>query len=109
MPTLSASIVQHQVASLRDVEEALSRQVLYGGDLATNLLELATVSEAALTRVLAETSGLKPVPGGELPRAPEAVRRLVPSELALRHGFYPLEEREGALVVAVSEPLSAEV
>jgi hypothetical protein len=109
MPTLSASIVQHQVASLRDVEEALSRQVLYGGDLATNLLELATVSEVALTRVLAETSGLEPVAGGELPRAPESVRRLVPSELALRHGFYPLETRDGALVVAVSEPLSAEV
>ncbi|HEY6560061.1 MAG TPA: hypothetical protein VI072_22405 [Polyangiaceae bacterium] len=109
MPTLSSSIVQHQVASLRDVEEALSRQVLYGGDLATNLLELATVSESALTRVLAETSGLQPVPSGELQRASEAVRRLVPSELALRHGFYPLEERDGALVVAVAEPLSAEV
>ena len=53
MATLSSSIVKNEVASMRDVEEALARQVLYGGDLATNLLELAAVSEAALTRLQA--------------------------------------------------------
>ena len=36
MPTLSSSIVKHNVASVRDVEEALARQAMYGGDLVTN-------------------------------------------------------------------------
>jgi len=108
MPSLSSSIVNQQVASVRDVEEALSRQSLYGGDLLTNLLELAAVSEDRLGEVLAECHELDPAPAGELPVAPEYVRRLVPGDVAQRFGLYPLEERDGTLTVAVGEPLPAE-
>ncbi|HEY3236653.1 MAG TPA: hypothetical protein VGJ84_18180 [Polyangiaceae bacterium] len=94
---------------MRDVEEALSRQVLYGGDLATNLLELASVSESQLTELLAENYGLERAPIGELPRADEQVRNRVPPDLALRHSFYPLAEMGQLLQIAVSEPLPAEV
>ncbi len=109
MPTLSSSLVKHQVASMEDVEEAMSRQVQYGGDLVTNLLELASVSEERLTRLLAENHGLEPAPIGELPTCSDGVRRLVPRDLAERYALYPLEERNGELAVAVSEPLPAEV
>ena len=53
MKTLGASIVQRGIATVSDVEEALARQVMYGGDLATNLLELASVREEELTELLA--------------------------------------------------------
>ena len=109
MPTLSSSIVKAHVASMREVEEALARQVIHGGDLVTNLLELASVSEPVLTLLMAESYELAPAPSGELPVAPESVLKLVPGELALRHAFYPLSEVEGALTIAVSEPLPAEV
>ena len=108
MPSLSSSIVNQQVASVRDVEEALSRQSLYGGDLITNLLELATVSEERLSLVKAESHGLEPAPIGELPTATEQVRRLVPGDVAQRFALYPLEERDGTLIVAVAEPLPSE-
>src|SRR3954469_1348795 len=109
MPSLSSSIVNQQVASVRDVEEALSRQSLYGGDLLTNLLELAAVSEERLGKGLAESHELDPAPTGELPVAPEYVRRLVPADVAQRFALYPLEEHEGSLTLAVAEPLPAEV
>jgi hypothetical protein len=108
MPSLSSSIVNQQVASVRDVEEALSRQSLYGGDLITNLLELAAVSEERLSRVLAESYDLAAAPVGELPAAADDVRRLVPGDLAQRFALYPLEERDGTLIVAVAEPLPSE-
>ncbi|MEO8902633.1 MAG: hypothetical protein ABI488_11550 [Polyangiaceae bacterium] len=108
MPSLSSSIVNQQVASVRDVEEALSRQSLYGGDLITNLLELAAVSEERLSKVLAESHDLGAAPVGELPVASDHVRRLVPGELAQRFALYPLEERDGSLIVAVAEPLPSE-
>ncbi|HEY3253421.1 MAG TPA: HEAT repeat domain-containing protein, partial [Polyangiaceae bacterium] len=108
MPSLSSSIVNQQVASVRDVEEALSRQSLYGGDLITNLLELAAVSEERLGKVLAESYELEPAPSGELAVAPEYVRRLVPADVAQRFALYPLEEREGTLTLAVAEPLPSE-
>src|SRR5688572_16352408 len=109
MPTLSSSIVKHNVASVRDVEEALARQAMYGGDLATNLLELSAVSEQELARLLAESYEVAGAPVGELPASSPEVLRLVPRELARRFGLYPLENRADALVVAVSEPLPAEV
>jgi hypothetical protein len=109
MATLSAAIVKHRVASLRDVEEALARQALYGGDLGTNLLEVTQVSETELTRVLAESLALEPAPAEELARPDDATLALVPAELARRHGVYPLEESAGQLVLAVSEPLGTEV
>src|SRR5690348_5141044 len=109
MASLSASIVNQHVASVHDVEEALARQAIHGGDLVTNLLELVTVSEERLARVLAEAYGIEPAPVGELPKASDEVRRLVPVDLAGRFALYPLEERQGTLVLAVAEPLPAEV
>jgi hypothetical protein len=109
MPTLSSSIVKHNVASVRDVEEALARQAMYGGDLVTNLLELSAVSEAELARLLAESHEIGAAPAGELPASSHDVLRLVPKDLARRFGLYPLEQNGDALLVAVSEPLPSEV
>jgi hypothetical protein len=109
MPLLSSSIVKHQLATVQKVEEALARQSAYGGDLLTNLLEIAALSEERVARALSDAFGLDAAPVGELPRPPEHVRRLVPADVAERFACHPLEEQGGTLVLAVSEPLPAEV
>jgi hypothetical protein len=109
MPTLGSAIVKHGVASMSDVERALAHQTMHGGDLATNLLEVAHVSEADLTQGLAAAYGLDPARVGELPRSSETVLKLVPGDLAQRQCIYPLAEQEGALVLAVGQPLPSEV
>ncbi|HYQ18005.1 MAG TPA: hypothetical protein VEQ58_19665, partial [Polyangiaceae bacterium] len=109
MPTLSSSIVKHNVASVRDVEEALARQAMYGGDLLTNLLELSAVSEAALAKLLAESYEVPAAPAGELPASGPEVLRLVPKDLARRFVLYPLSQDGDSLLVAVAEPLPSEV
>lgn len=106
--TLSSVIVQREVATMRQVEEALTRQVIYGGDLVTNLLEVASVDEAALTRVLAEMMQLGPAPAGELPVAPVPAQ-LVPQEMATQRGIVPLALEGEILVLAVVEPLPPDV
>ncbi|AKV00036.1 Vegetative cell wall protein gp1 precursor (Hydroxyproline-rich glycoprotein 1) [Labilithrix luteola] len=105
---LSSLIVQREIASIREVEEALARQVLYGGDLVTNLLEVAEVREAALMPVVAEVLGLPPAPTGELPKAAEEAQRLIAAEVAGGHNLAPLSVDRHGLVIAVAEPLSAE-
>ena len=62
--SLSTLIVQREIASIREVEEALARQVLYGGDLVTNLLEVCRLDEAQLLPIVAESLGLPPAPAG---------------------------------------------
>src|SRR5688572_30806654 len=110
MGKLSSAVVQRKLASLRDVEEALARQVLYGGDFVTNLLEqVASIDEPGLVQLLGETQGLTPGPSGELPRAPEDALRLVPGDIALRHTLYPIAQEGGSLTVAVSDTLKPEI
>ena len=71
--SLSSLIVQREVATMRQVEEALARQVIYGGDLATNLMEVARVDEGILTLLIAQSMDLPPAPAGELPIAQSSV------------------------------------
>jgi hypothetical protein len=105
MTTLSSLIVARRAASIAEVDDALARQVVRGGDLGTCLLELGVLPEEVLVSLLAEAHGLERVAAGELPVASPAVLRLVPRAVALRYGIYPLEESDGELRVAVSEPL----
>src|SRR5271165_1755826 len=103
--SLSSLIVQREVATMRQVEEALARQVIYGGDLATNLLEVARPDEGALTRLLAESMHLRPAPSGALPDVPKTVRSLVPPEMASQRSIVPLAVQGDKLLLAVAEPL----
>src|SRR6185312_1420531 len=102
--SLSSLIVQREIATIRQVEEALARQVLYGGDLVTNLLEVAKLDEAALTTVLAESFGMAPAGIGTLPRATTRAKTLVPSDMAQARALMPIAVEGNAIVVAVAEP-----
>ncbi|WP_433936107.1 hypothetical protein AB3662_15525 [Sorangium cellulosum] len=106
---------------MRVVEEAIARQVLHGGDLATNVLELGAVRERDLTALLAESLGLPPAVGRLRPASPE-VLRVVPVDLAVEHRVFPLDVRmdleaaaigapqpEATLVIATAEPLAPAV
>ncbi len=104
--SLSSLIVQREIATIREVEEALARQVLYGGDLVTNLFEVSRLEESTMTPLLAESYGMSVGPIGELPAPAQGSKMLVPAELAMARGMIPLERQEGKLVVAVSEPLA---
>ncbi len=107
--SLSSLIVQREVATMRQVEEALARQVIYGGDLVTNLLEVARIDEGVLTRLLAESMRLTPAPTGELPIAAERVRALVPPEMAAQRSVVPLELDGERLILAVTEPMPGDL
>ena len=107
--SLSSLIVQREVATMRQVEEALARQVIYGGDLVTNLLEVARIDEGVLTRLLAESMHLTAAPAGELPVAAERVWALVPPELAAQRSVVPLELDGERLVLAVTEPMPGDI
>ena len=103
--SLSSLLVQREVATRRDVEEALARQVLYGGDLLTNLFEVARPDENRLAAVLAEASALEAAAGGALAAASERALALVPPDMAKRSVFLPVSVDGDQLVVVVAEPL----
>lgn len=105
--SLSSLLVQRGVATIREIEEALARQVLYGGDLVTNLFEVSRIEEDSLMPVVAESYGLTAAPLGELPKPAGTALRIVAADVVQERTFVPLEA-DKTLVVAVAEPLSKE-
>lgn len=110
MSTLERLLVERQIATERQIEDATAKQVVSGGDLPSYLLDqIGAEGEAALLLVLAEHHGLQPAPAGQLPQPPERVLRLLPADIAQQHALYPLTLDRGALVVAVAAPLPEQV
>ena len=109
MPSLGSTILQRDAASAAAVEEALTRQVLHGGDLATNLLELGALPEFRLHELVAEALELPAAPGGPIPRASAEARDQMRADVAERYACYPLELNSEALIIAVAVPLPVPV
>jgi len=109
MPTLSSLLVQRGVSSMQAVEDAIARQVIYGDDLATNVLEVGAAREDDVTRLAAESMAMFPLPTGKITLLDAQVLRLLTGDVAARYGIFPIEKRGADLVVATSEPLSQNV
>jgi Type II secretion system (T2SS), protein E, N-terminal domain len=104
--SLSSLIVQREIATIRQVEEALARQVLYGGDLPTNLLEVAQVEEWRVAVTCADSFALSAAPPGKLPIPPPELLAVVPADLAAQRSILPLSRDSSKLVIAAAEPPS---
>ena len=83
------------------LEEALDWQVLYGGRLGTNLLELRLVEEEQLARALGKQLGAE-VAWGELSVDP-ALISAIPKHIADRHEIVPWKLEKRRLKVLCSE------
>jgi hypothetical protein len=96
---LGEILVQSGACKREAVADALKNQVIFGGRLGTNLLDLGAVREADLARALGERHGL-PTLHGDLRLDPAAVALLKP-EVADRYDVVPyvLQDRKLALLV----------
>ncbi len=72
MSTLSTSILELGFTSERDMEEALARQVMYGGDRGTTLRELDLLKRPGIAETIDWARALTLVGAGELD--PDAAR-----------------------------------
>lgn len=101
-------LIDREVATAREVEEASARRLVYGGDLVTNLYEVAFPDELRLVAALAEATGLSAGPPGTLMPSDAAIAMLRAEEAALLGAIVMGQDNRGYWVVAVSEDLSAD-
>ncbi|QWV93219.1 general secretion pathway protein GspE [Geomonas oryzisoli] len=86
------------------LDQVLQAQVIYGGRLGTNLVEMGLVSEEELAHVLSEQMGAPCVEPAELSTVPDQVLRLVPLELIKRYRVVPLALEGKRLSLAMANP-----
>ncbi len=100
---LSSLLVEDGIVSVKQMEEALQRQVIFGGELDTVLLEMGVLDEETLCRYLSLATGL---PVADLSTLEEdwadRAPRPIGAETARSFGVVPLRQEEGLLHLFVS-------
>jgi len=106
---LGGYLVQRGVLSREQLGQALQSQVVYGGRLGTNLVELGLLSLDEVAAHLAASSGF-PLPPKEWLDSPDAMAlAALPRELASRHLAMPLRLDGDGLHVALLDPAETHV
>lgn len=86
------------------LEQVLKAQVIYGGRIGTNLVEMGLVSEEELAHVLSEQTGAPCVEPFELGEIAKDVLKLVPPELVRKYRVVPLALDGKRLSLAMANP-----
>jgi hypothetical protein len=103
LPILARILRDSGIVTERQLQEAIQHQVLYGGRLGTNLLELGFIGEDRLQEALSRAHGV-PAPGVDLPEREEEAVALVPKALAARHKVFPYKVRGKTLFLLMVDP-----
>jgi hypothetical protein len=107
MSALTSLLVRDDAVSVRQIEEALARQVVDGGELDTALLELGALPENKLIAYRAASERSQAATREDVMGASTDTRALLPSELAVALHVAPLRREAGTLLVASARALKA--
>ncbi|HKU40601.1 MAG TPA: hypothetical protein VJR89_20715, partial [Polyangiales bacterium] len=106
MSALTSLLVRDEVVSVRQIEDAIARQVLEGGELDTALLELDAAPENVLNAYRAASFRLPAVARDEVMAINGSTLSLISKALAERLRVIPITHDATTLVVAAAQPLS---
>ncbi len=102
-------LVAASVLEADKVEQALRAQVVWGGRLGTNLIELGFVDLDALSRALGQQHGLPAALARHFERANPELQAVLPAELAERYSCVPLLHlADHKIALAAMDPIDDE-
>lgn len=106
---LGEILVKEQMITSSQLEEALKYQVLYGGKIGINLIEMGFIKEEDIARMLSRKFNLPFIEPEKLNYIPAEVIAQIPAELAARHSVVPIALERKRLTVAMANPTDLEV
>jgi hypothetical protein len=98
-------LVREKLITLAQLEEALKCQVIFGGRLGTNLIEMGLLEEGDIARILSKKLGVPFLdPPGLLMNIPRDVVELLSPEDAARYQVIPLRLEGRRLSLGMADP-----
>ncbi len=101
---LGEMLVKAGKITQEQLDEALKGQVIFGGRLGTNLIEMGYLEEDDISRLLSEKLGVPYVPPEQLMTIPAGVIALIPREMAAKYKVIPLSLEKKKLVLVMEDP-----
>lgn len=103
-PLLGELLVRAQIINESQLEEAINSQVIFGGRLGTNLLELEYINESTLCKFLSDRHGVPYIDlRGKITVDPKAVK-LIPKKIAAKYKVFPLKLEGRTLHLVCLDP-----
>lgn len=101
---LGEALVKEGLITKQQLEQALLRQVQFGGRIGTNIVELRFLDEEALGRFLGKFFRLPLAPPDLLNSVPDEVINAVSRQLADKYKIVPFKKERNRLHAAVLDP-----
>lgn len=101
---LGEMLVKAGLVKAAALDDALKSQVIFGGRLGTNLIEMGRLGEEDLARVLSEKLRVPYVDPRELMNVSTNFIDLIPAELAEKYQVVPLRLEGRRLSIAMADP-----
>lgn len=108
MPSLGQILVDDKVLTKAQLEEAIQTQVIFGGRLGTNLVELGFIDEQDLAKYLSKKHGVPTVDFQLLNRIKPDILKLFTKKLAGQAEAFPLKVKDKDLWVVMADPANLE-
>jgi len=103
-PELGQLLVEDGLITSAQLQEAVHNQVIFGGRLGSNLLELGYIDEETLARYLARQHKVKTLRLEDISRIQPGLNKLIPKRLAEKHQVVPFRLDDKKLYVIMSNP-----
>ena len=97
-------LVKAGIINETQLDEALKQQVVFGGKLGTNLLELGFIDEEALAFFLSEKLGVPYVHPSQFENVPDEILNLIPKNIVEKNKVFPIEIRKRRLFLVMPDP-----
>jgi len=101
---VGSMLVKHHVITEAQLEEALRNQVIFGGKIGTNLIELGYITADSLADYLSKNKGVPAVTSKDLESIPPDVIALLPADVVKKHQVIPISLEKKRLTIAMSDP-----
>lgn len=101
---LAEMLVEEGVITELQLQNALQRQLIMGGKIGSNLLELKYLSEEGLGRTLSKIYKMPYVSAASFSNIPTDVIKSIPKEIAVRHRVIPIKKEPKSITIAMENP-----
>jgi MshEN domain len=103
---LGEALVKESLITREQLKLALERQVIFGGRLGTNIVELGVLTEKDLLSFLSRHFNVPPVDTSKLSSVDSETVACLSSEIAERYKVVPFRKERNRLYVAMMDPRS---
>jgi len=101
---LAETLVEEGIITEAQLQSALQRQLIMGGKIGTNLVELKYISEKQLDDVLSKIYRIPYASPDLFLNIPLNVISSIPKEIAVRYKIVPIKKEQKNLTIAIQNP-----